>query len=863
MPKFTNYIMGKEIHSQIQTLRKRGGHFTKAANEVMDLIMLINTKNENPFEKINMTHYGESRIKHCVKYDLPGFVRLVTIQDNGVCLLAYLGDKNDTETWLESKKGLNLAIDPKNNILVPLRISEDIQQPDKRINMVSDYSEGRLFKKLKDYYFKKIADCLTYAQLQMFLEFDSTAQDEEVLEAAEMIENHNYQSVFFDVFLLLKGGDVEQAQNRILQFEQELTLISNTSKSEVPYITSNDQYLNIQELEAEYLKTILETKGWYDWMVFLHPMQKQVVNSDFKGSSRLLGVSGSGKTSVLVHRAIRLAEKYNGKEILIVTLNNSLAKLIESLINHLLIIENKMPLIQYITVTSFWELCRNLIIKHSENNVFTERILNNITDKTGETIDEIWDEFYSRKLNNEDAKVLLPVHQTLLARGIMPQDYIRQEFDWIRSGLLKSERKEYLSIEREGRYIPFMEEDRKIILTGLEFWEEKMQFVGATDYLGLTNTVCEFLSQIEPEYNNILVDEIQDFGTLELKVIRKLVLNGENDLFLCGDIAQQVYNKQHKLKAAGIIIPPEGFIKILKNYRNSREILQAAYCVFDNNVDREKLKSEDFEVLNPEFANFSSPKPFLRIGVSIENEFSSAVEYLKNSLDISKMEKGCIAVCGISIFNLASIAKLNEIPILSGDNDLSQNNIFLSDLEQTKGFEFDKVVIINCSYKAFPNDSLPSEEWFREVSKLYVAMTRAKMELTISYSGKYSQVFDRCKDYFTEDKWSDHNLHIKTNFQLDEIIKPEIIEFDYNITGLDFLYSSKAKGLSKDLQNKLLDFVAGANVTDERSRRIGWKSMEQLKNDVILKKDLPTLSRIFGPVVFKELENIFSHSNLQ
>ncbi len=509
-----------------------------------------------------------------------------------------------------------------------------------------------------------------------------------------------------------------------------------------------------------------------------------------------------------------------------------------------------------IKVSSFWEECKSLIIdKVGEKGI--GRILSTTTEKTGETIDEIWEEFYCQKLNNSDAQIIFPVHQSLLARNILPNVYLRQEFDWIRSAFAKTERTQYLHIEREGRSVPFVEDDRKKILDCLYYWEEKMKFVGAIDYLGLTNMLYEHIDKIEPKYAYILVDEVQDFGTIELKIVRKLVEYGENDLFLCGDIAQQVYNKQHKLRTAGISILPEGFLKVLKNYRNSREILEAAYSVFDQNVDKTKLNSEEFEVLNPEYANFSSPKPFLRKADSLNDEFSFAYQYLKDTLDKIKQEKGCIAICGISMFDLSKIASSYSIPLLSGKNDLNESNIFISDLEQTKGFEFDKVVVINCSSSSFPNISLPKDEWYREISKLYVAMTRAKKELTISYSGKYSSVFDKSIAYFTEDEWASH-IEIVTKMELQTstlLIENNIV---LNNKGIDFLFTKNARGLSRELQNKLIELVAGNSITDHGGRKTGWQTMGMLKLDVLSKKDLPTLNRIFGPVVFKELEELFT-----
>ena len=59
----------------------------------------------------------------------------------------------------------------------------------------------------------------------------------------------------------------------------------------------------------------------------------------------------------------------------------------------------------------------------------------------------------------------------------------------------------------------------------------------------------------------------------------------------------------------------------------------------------------------------------------------------------------------------------------------------LSDLEQTKGYEFDLMIIVNCSKGSFPPDHIEEEENL-DMVQLYVAMTRAKEDLIISFSGE-------------------------------------------------------------------------------------------------------------------------------
>ena len=60
-------------------------------------------------------------------------------------------------------------------------------------------------------------------------------------------------------------------------------------------------------------------------------------------------------------------------------------------------------------------------------------------------------------------------------------------------------------------------------MNGLSNWEQKMFDIGIIDYLGLSVKLFEHLEKIEPCHSHILIDEVQDFGIIEMKIIRMLV----------------------------------------------------------------------------------------------------------------------------------------------------------------------------------------------------------------------------------------------------------------------------------------------------------------------------------------------------
>lgn len=848
-----------EIKKQIQKLYAAGGNYQKAADKCKSVLWDLKNSNDPlaVLKNFPITNHGESRIKHSVKYDFPGHCRLVTIQDNGWLVLLFFGNHNDVDRWLESNKGLTVAITDPDKGLFDILISEDINDPNTRINPEPDYSPSFLYTKLKAYW-DILSNGIPSFIAKHLQKLDTSFNDDEILEIAGALENKEKQDLIFDVFVALRAGLVDEAKNRILAYQQAILLLEELPVETVKQVSSNDEYLNLDDLDADDMKILMSNKDWLEWMLFMHPAQKRVVDKDFSGSARLLGVSGSGKTCVVVRRAVRLAKKYPGEKILVLTLNQSLSSLIESLIDKLLACHDEEELKPNIVVKSFWELCKELIIEFS-NEPFSARILGPKTDKHGETIDEVWEEFYRCENNNHDADILFPLHQSLLIREVYPQEYLRQEFDWIRSFLPKNGLNDYLSISRDNRAINFLETDRERVLQGLLGWESKMSAVGAIDYLGLTQELYQYADKINERFRCILVDEIQDFGTLELAIIRKLASKTENDLFLCGDIAQQVYNKNHQIRNAGINILPDAYLKILKNYRNSREILTASYEMFKNNVDESKFKSEDFEILNPEFANFSSPKPFLRMATSLSREFHAAVEYLNEVLN--ENEKGCIAISDYSIFEIEHLGEEHKLMVLNGSIKIGKEKIYLSDLEQTKGFEFDRMIILNASRGIFPNPLFPLEDHFREISKFYVAMTRAKKELVISFSNTPSDIFDNVREYFTEDNWEDHIHHEIDNSPLSLKGKMNLPRSQSRrMTGKKFLYHRRAVGISKELQNKLLETVNGKSVS-ESGRKVGWINMDELKTDILSGREKPHYSKLFGPSVYKELRDILERAN--
>lgn len=821
------YVQYPDFTLSLRELHQKGGPYQRAAQTVRAAWgqAHLGASYEEVFKGIAVTNNGENRLPHCVKYDLTGHARLVTVVNNGMCMFLFAGDHNAVDRWLDKNRGMDFIArhDRAGIVVEPVQVSVSAPSSDGLFRTDTDFAMGPLVNLLSERQIRPLTENLDGDLVEDIVSIESVASDDDILNLALRIANSEQSKLVFDVLLQLRAGDVLAAKARIDLYRNEAKKVAELDSNEVAAIHSGEKVVNVSDIDPELFDHFVRTASFHTWMLYLHPDQRVFAKKDYNGPARLAGVSGSGKTCVVIHRALWLSEKYPDENILILTLNSALARLINDLIDSAR--GEKRP--KNLKVRAFWEFCREKLLESEPDRAawLTRQTIVPNPHAVSEHIDEIWSEYYQCENNNHDADKMFPLHRSLLLRGVYPQDYIRQEFDYVRSALAPEERQTYIDMDRAGRFIPLPENYRQQILEGLAGWERKMEAVGAIDDIGIVSALYKHIDKLRTEYRCVLVDEVQDFGTLELKLIRKIVCEAENDLFLAGDAAQSVYTKRHDAREAGIELHGR-YESLKRNYRNSRQILDAAHSVLTRNFDSNSKSLVDLEILSPEFANFSSPSPLLLKANTLLDEIRHALGYVDWAIaEKGSSQKICLAICGYTQRSIEILGERLGFPVLSGHSDLSAGNVFLSDLEQTKGFEFDSMLILNCTAKTMPHPDLPKEESFRDLCKLYVAMTRAKLELILTYSGEVSPFVAAAGDKFTMASFSDY-AEAKTvpNLSLPPpALAEEVDRSMWFVSGDKFLKLRDAVGLPDNVQQEILDHVTGV----ERTRGQSGKSRLQ------------------------------------
>ncbi len=839
------FIQGADFTASLKKLYQKGGQYQKAGERVFQAwgkARIGESTFASVFDGLTLTTRGESRIMHCRKFDLTGYARLVTAYSNNLCIFLFAGDHETVDNWLDTNKGLDFIAREQDGgfSVAPVYVSDRQEGRKGLVHSEIDWmSSGPVIDQLPGRYRTRLLVGLNEEVLTHIHHVESDTSEDFILEIASKIEHQNQADAVLDVLLALRSGDLVRAKSRIDLMDNEARKVETLTNAETEKIVSGDATVRVQDIDPILFEHFVKTADFKQWMLYLHPRQREFVDRDFPGPTRLAGVSGSGKTCVVIHRALRLARVAPEKQVLVLTLNEALARLIDELIDA----ECGPARPKNLRVKSVFALCREKLITldPGKRDYYGKRIVQRNEFAAAEHIDDIWEEYFHCQANNQDADVMFDVVRTLLARGVLPQDYLRQELDYARSAFGPGERDAYLGMDRVGRVIGLEGRYREAVLRGLAGWEKKMAAVGAIDDGGIVTALSPHLEALQPEFDHVLVDEVQDLGTLELRIVRRLTREGENDLFLCGDAAQTVHTKYLHMKDAGVDLPSQRWIRLNQNYRNSRQILTAAYEVLTRSFGKIPTGTVDLEILQPEFANFSSAKPLLLRARSISEELSFALAYARDNLQGMPSHKICIAVCGYSQPAIEQMATSLGLSALCGTTDVSAQSLFVSDLEQTKGFEFDLMIVLNCRDGVIPHPNLPEHESYRELCKLYVALTRAKKELVVSYHSTLSNFIASAEDCFNPASWYEHG---NQGGDLTAFVwpSPSLRQVgnisNWSVSGKEFLRMREAVGLTASAQDQILQRVTGIVRTEARAggggrtKQIEWKEFGSFFQDM-------------------------------
>ena len=448
------------------------------------------------------------------------------------------------------------------------------------------------------------------------------------------------------------------------------------------------------------------------WRIFLHPSQRKIVEKNYNGPARVTGGAGTGKTVVAMHRAKELVKHLDlDKKILFTTFTSNLANDIQDNLRKICN-SSDMKKIEVINLDAW-------VSQFLKLNGYNYSICYD-----DDKIDEIWE-------------------TALIESGEqLSYDYsfIRDEYVKIIVCQEELSLQAYMNASRIGRGIRI---DRQ---TKQKIWhvvEEYLRLLKDMQIKDIDTAMFECRTVLKNYkkklvYQNIIVDEGQDFSTNAYKLLR--LIAGEehqNDIFIVGDAHQRIYKKKAVLSKCGINVRGRGSLLKL-NYRTTEEIRKYAFALlkgisFDNldseeeNQDICQSLTHGDEPIIKHFKNGSEECNYLY--EEINNLIANGVDN-KNICIIARTHKY------VSQYNSFFTSKGMRVYEIRGSktDDRNYEGIRLATMHRVKGLEFQYVFIVACNDRVIPLASVVNsldpitkeENIISERCLLYVALTRAQ-----------------------------------------------------------------------------------------------------------------------------------------
>lgn len=534
-------------------------------------------------------------------------------------------------------------------------------------------------------------------------------------ELGKLLPEEAYEGLFY----LLAGDSLadvyayfdtlDSSKDKVDVEDYSVALDNTTSKRRFYVVEEDDDLISMLNAPLE------------KWRVFLHPSQRNLVERNWNGPVRVLGGAGTGKTVAAVHRAKWLAKRLESKttKVLFTTYTKNLAVDIH---------DNLSKICSDKTM-------KKIEVKNLDSWVYEFLYQHGYKEKIVYDTSKIW----------KDALLIKPTELDL------PDSFFPEEYARVIQPQNVSTLSNYLRAKRVGRGTRLNKEQRQLVWKVFEEYRllmAKKNYKEPSDAMRDARVLLE-TGKAKCNYSSIIVDESQDITAQGFKLIRAMVPEGQNDIFIVGDAHQRIYG--HKVVLGRCKINIIGRSRKLKlNYRTTDEVRKFAMKIFNEELVDDLDGGSDNNMGYKSI--FHGPQPEIIHGSDLYEEIDNIVRRISTIKKNDPETYICIALRTKKLVDdyQQILQKKNiETVILSSDHsdDSASGAIRLATMHRIKGLEFDHMIIAAANQGIVPlkqaektDESLiASENLTKERCLLFVAATRAKKSLTITTSGQPSE----------------------------------------------------------------------------------------------------------------------------
>lgn len=474
------------------------------------------------------------------------------------------------------------------------------------------------------------------------------------------------------------------------------------------------------------------------WQVFLHPYQRRIVDAAYRGPARVSGGPGTGKTIVALHRVAHLVAQLppgNDRPILLTTFNRNLAADLRTK----LVALGGQDVAARVDIINIDRLASRVVNEADGNR--THRLVDD------NQVPDLWAQFLAET-----------------GGSTFDADFLAAEWLHVIIGNVLTSRTEYFRARRAGRGQRIGREQRAEIWrlaerftswldqTGTRTWRQIAAHAARLemDRAARAESDTELSSGSRPRhrYRHVVVDEAQDLSAAHWKLLRAMAPAAPDDLFLVGDTHQRLYDNYVTLSSLGINIRGRSR-RLTLSYRTTRQILATALEIMTGE-EYDDLDGGTDTLAGYRSVLHSDRQPVIRGAATWSEEMDLVAAQLA---EWGKPQDGSVAVA-VPTRELAQhlMDRLHaggiSVVEIGPDGPKGADGVHVGTMHRFKGLEYQRLIIAGASDGLVPRaminqyrDADPrryERERQRDRSLLFVAATRARDDLAISWHGKPS-----------------------------------------------------------------------------------------------------------------------------
>jgi superfamily I DNA/RNA helicase len=310
----------------------------------------------------------------------------------------------------------------------------------------------------------------------------------------------------------------------------------------------------------------------------------------------------------------------------------------------------------------------------------------------------------------------------------------------------------YQGVPRLGRKNRMGSKQRERVWPAFEKARALLNEQGILSWPSIFGLVTEhYEAHDHKPFTHIVVDESQDLGVPELRMLSALSGKGKNALFFSGDLGQRIFQEPFSWLTLGIDV--RGRSSTLKvNYRTSHQIRQTVDRLLPKSVRDVDGNEED---RTGTVSVFNGPDPKVKVYSDPDEEVTSVGLWIYEAIEegLEPEEIGVFVRSEGQMPRARSVIKEAGQKALELSERVEERNgrISVGTMHLAKGLEFKAVVVMACDDDVLPlqervetvaDESELDEIFETERHLFYVACTRARDQLLVSGVAPASEFFE-------------------------------------------------------------------------------------------------------------------------